>query len=216
MRRAGRASLASHVPERHEHTAVGQRNHIVEVASHGIGRPRHAERLDARGLVGGLRQHGLLNLTRDLQVVLERQAIGDLEEHQEIQEQKPCKQPERARGERRMGDDPQVNGAEELEQPDDRGHQGHTVDCAARGRQLEREGEEQQPRLRECSFMPWEVRERLEVDVLREKPVGLRCVAREHPLELLRGEPLRVGVEERSGAAGRPRKRRRTGIHFHL
>ena len=81
-----RTALAGDVAERDDHASVGERDHVEEVAADRVGRPRVAVHLDARRAERALRQHRALDVARDVQVVLERQAIGDLEHDQQVEQ----------------------------------------------------------------------------------------------------------------------------------
>ena len=81
-----------------------QRQDVVEVAADGVGRPGHAERLDAGRVEGAARQHRLLDLAGDFEVVLQRQPVGHLEQHQQVDQQEAGQQPQRAGGEDRVRD----------------------------------------------------------------------------------------------------------------
>src|SRR5690349_22545740 len=50
----------------------------------GVGRTAESDRLDARHAEASARQHGLLDLARDLEVVLQRQPVRHLEQHEQI------------------------------------------------------------------------------------------------------------------------------------
>ncbi len=73
------------------------------------------------------------------------------------------------------------------------------IDQSARGRQLEREGEEEQPRVTEHPEVPGLFLERVEVDVPGEELVRLERVPREEPLEVRLGQTAR----DRSRKTGR-------------
>ena len=70
--------------------------HVVEIAADRVGRARDAERFDPGGRVDLARQHRLLNLARDFEVLLQRQAIGHLQQDQQVQHQEAAGQPHRA------------------------------------------------------------------------------------------------------------------------
>ena len=132
----------------------------------------------------GARQHRLLDLASDLEVVLERQPVGHFEQHEQIHEQEPREQPQRSRRERRMGNQQQVDFTKQLHQPDQAGDERDAVHHSSRGRQLERERQEEQPRASQHPKMPGSFLQLVEVDVAREEVVGLERVAREEALEV--------------------------------
>ncbi len=139
------AGLAGHVAERHEHRAVGLRQDVVEVAAHGVGGLGQAEGLDAGPRPGAVGQHRLLDLARHFEVALEREAVGHFEQHEQVHQQEPAEQPERAIGEERGGHADvheeerdrhrhahQPEAAEQLQQADHGGGQRHAVHQPAR------------------------------------------------------------------------------------
>ena len=105
-----RAALAGHVAQRDDDAGVGQREDVVEVAADRVGRARRAEGLEAAARVEAARQHRLLDVAGDLEVVLERQALEDLEQHEQDEADQREDQPARARrpdgrGQRHAQDD---------------------------------------------------------------------------------------------------------------
>ena len=72
-------------PTRDHEPAVVERQDVVEVAADRVRRPAQADtsRRPAR-CKRPLRQHRLLDLARDLEIVLQRQPVGDLEQHQQV------------------------------------------------------------------------------------------------------------------------------------
>ena len=96
----------------------GQRQDVVEVAADRVGGPGHAERLEPGRVIRRPRQHGLLDLPGDLEIVLERQPVGHLDQHQQVEQQEPGEQPQRAGREHRVRDEEQVQVLKELQQPD--------------------------------------------------------------------------------------------------
>jgi hypothetical protein len=84
----------------------------------------------------------------------------------------------------------------QIRQADQRRHQRHAVDGAARRRQLERKRQEEQPGMLEQPLVPRQLAQRLDVDAAREEAVSLRRVAREQTLELGRRQSLDVVLEE--------------------
>ena len=76
------------------------------------------------------RQHRLLDLARDLEVVLERQPVGDFEQDEQVHQHERDEQRPRALAEERTGhadaadewhlrDLDETDAAEQIEQPDD-------------------------------------------------------------------------------------------------
>ena len=116
-----RAALAGDIAKGEQHAAVRQGNDVVEIAAHGVRGPRHAERLDAGRFEPGARQHRLLDLAGDLQVVLERKAVGDLQQHEQVDQKKAGEQPERARGKGRVRNQQEVHFTKQLDQPNQAG-----------------------------------------------------------------------------------------------
>ena len=104
----GRAALAGDVAKRQQHASVGERKDVVEVAAHGVGRPGHPECFDAQRTELCSRQHRLLNLPRDLEIILQRQAVGNFEQHQQVHEQKAREQPQGSGREGRVRNQEQV------------------------------------------------------------------------------------------------------------
>ena len=117
----GRASLARHIAQGEQHAPIGKRNDVVEIAADRVGGSRHAEGLDAGRLEPRARQHRLLDLAGDLQVVLERKTVGHLQQHEQVHQQKPREQPERAGRKGRMGNQQEVHFAKQLHQPNQAG-----------------------------------------------------------------------------------------------
>src|SRR6185369_15121121 len=69
-------------------------------------------------------------------------------------------------------------------------------------RQLHREGEEQNPRLGDLAAVPRQPLQRVGVPAAGEELVGVARVAGEQALQILRGQILRVVVEEISKPRG--------------
>jgi len=65
---------------------------IVEIAADGVRRPRHPERLEFGGVERAARQHGLLDLPRDLEVVLQREPVRHFQQHEQVEQQEPDQQ----------------------------------------------------------------------------------------------------------------------------
>ena len=57
---------------------------------------REAERFDAGPRPRAFGQHRVLDLARHFEIALERQAIGDLEQHEQVHQQEPGEQRQRA------------------------------------------------------------------------------------------------------------------------
>ena len=94
--KSGGAPFSGDITQYDEELPVGERENVVQVTPDGIGWPRLARRLDAGGPICHLGQHRELNISRHLQVVLEREPVGHLEEDQEVDEHKAAQQPQRA------------------------------------------------------------------------------------------------------------------------
>ncbi len=191
-----RTPLAGDVAQRQQHAAIGQREDVVEIAAHGVGRTGHPERLESLSLIRRPRQHRLLNLARDFQVVLQRQSIRDFEHHQQVHEQEAEQQPDRSRREHRVRDQEQMDSLKQFHEAHDGREQRDAVDRPPRRRQLQRERQEEQPCVHQRPPIPRQFLQPLEVDVAREEAIGLRCVAREEALDVARGQPPSVGLEE--------------------
>ena len=151
-----RTALAGDVAERDDDAAVGQRQHVVEIATDRVGRPRHAADLDVADGVGAARQHRELDLARDFQLALERQPVGHLEQHEQVDQEQADDERERAVGPDRQQQrdlderhaERHVDGREAAKQPDDadqRDEQRADVEHASRRRQPQREGDEDLP-----------------------------------------------------------------------
>ncbi len=82
------------------------------ITAHGVGRTGHAERFKAGCLKCRSREHRLLNLASDLEVVLQRQSIRDFQHDQQVHEQKPEEQPDGPGREGGMRDQEQVDALE--------------------------------------------------------------------------------------------------------
>jgi len=80
------------------------RRKFVEIVAHRVGRPGAARHFDAAADERVLRQHRELDLPRDLQVVLQRQPVGHLQEHQQVDQREAAEQPEGALGPDRTSD----------------------------------------------------------------------------------------------------------------
>ena len=132
----GGAALAGDVAERQQHASVGQRKDVVEIAADRVGGPRHPERFDARRLERRARQHRLLDLAGDLEIVLERQPVGDFEQHEQVDQQEAREQPQRAGRERRMRNQQEVRPRETAPSADEAGDERDAVDQPPRRRQL--------------------------------------------------------------------------------
>jgi hypothetical protein len=199
--------LAGDVPDGHDQPSVADRQDVVEIAADGVRRAADPDRLDARRAVHAARQHRLLDLARDLQVVLQRQAVRHLQQHEEVHQREPDQHRpgpltdhEAGDGDRDVERPPghvhQPQAAEQVDQPEDREEQRSAVHRAARRRQLHREGEEQQAGLGDQAHVPRQPVEHGEIQVAREEVVRVARVTREEPLQIFGFEILRVGVEE--------------------
>ncbi len=184
----GRAALARDVAERHHETAVSQVDHVEEVAAHRVRRPAEADGFRRRSPVQSVRQHGHLDLAGDLQVVLEREPLGDLEQHQQVHQQEAKEQP--ARAVRHAGTGCEPDHAKE------RGDQRQRVHHPPRGRHPHRERQEDQACPVEVALVPGKSVEFGEVHVAREEVVGFARIAREQPLQVLGLQVARVGIDE--------------------
>ena len=91
-------AFAGDVAERENDPAVGQRQHVVEVAADGVGGAGHAADLDVAGSIRAARKHRQLNLARNFELAFERQTVGDLEQHEQIDQQQADDERERAVG----------------------------------------------------------------------------------------------------------------------
>ena len=97
-----------------------------------------------------------------------------------------------------MRNEQEVNFPEQLHQTDQAGDERDAVDQPARWCQLEREAQEQKPRMPEHSQMPGPFFQFLEVDMPREKPVRLERVARKQTLDVGLGQAAGIGLEKRA------------------
>ena len=91
-----RAALAGDIAQGEHDAPVGPPDQVVEIAADGVGRPRDAEGFDAGRRVDLARQHRLLNLAGHLEVLLQRQPVGDLQQDQQVQHQEAAGEPHRA------------------------------------------------------------------------------------------------------------------------
>src|SRR5687767_10878639 len=107
-----------------------------------------------------------------------------------------------------MRNDEDVHFAIELDQADEDADQRRAIDQAARRRQLHREREEEHARVGEDAAMPPKLLQLRMVDGPGKKPVGLRRLTREQPLQFNGREPVRVRLEEMMRPARGSRKRR--------
>ena len=208
-----RTALAGDVADGRDQAAVAERQDFVEVAADRVGRPAQARDVHAGRAEAAGRQHRLLDLARDLEVVLERESIGDLEQHEQIHEHergraaspRPFGQREARAGRRARRRSPPAaiwtrirsNTPTTARMIDDGVHD------APRRRELHRErGEEQPQRGRtpaDATAGPragW-------VDMAREELVGLARVAREEPLQILGLQIADVGLKPIAQPAGR-------------
>ena len=210
----GGTAFAGHVAHRHHHPPVVERQDVVEVAADRVRRTAEAGRFKTGRVVRFSRQHRLLDLARDFEIVLEGQAVRDLEQHEQIHQRERDEERPGALAEHRSGhaevdakrqrrpDANQSDAAEQIDQADEREQQRNGVDQAAGRRQLHRERQEQQPCMLECPLVPRQMRERARIGAAREKQVGLARFAGEEPLQVVGGQILRVDVEERPHAGG--------------
>ena len=203
-----RTALAGDVSHRHHHASIVERQDVVDVAADGVRRAAEAERFDAGRFVEPFRQHRLLDVARDFEVVLERQAIGDLEQHQQIHQRERDEERPGALAEQRTGnaeldperqrraDSDKADAAEEVGHADEREDQRDGVHHAPRRRQLQRERKEQQPRVLEQPQVPGEIGKRLGIGAAGEELVRLARLPREEPLQIVGGQILRKDIEE--------------------
>ena len=205
----GGTRLAGDVTEGDDHRAVRLRQDVVEVAADGVGWLGEAERLDVVAGPRAFRQHRALNLARDLEVTLERQAVRHLEQHQQVEQQETAEQPERAIGKERSGhpeaheeqrdgqaEREDADALEQLEQPDHRRQERNAVDGPPRRRQAHREGHEEGVQIADGAAMPGEPFELGGVHATREEAIGLRRFAREQLAQVLGVEVLGVSGKE--------------------
>ena len=173
------------------------------------GRPSHG--FHAWCAVQAGRQHGLLNLARDLEIVLQRQPVGDLEQHEQVQQAERKQQRADAAWNRDAGkqhdhvaDRPCLGQAEphEIDEADDGEQERRAVDHAPCGRELHREREEEQPRVGDRALVPREVRRLAEVDVSCEEMIGVARVAREQALQVFGFQIPRVSLDKVIEPAG--------------
>jgi hypothetical protein len=164
--------------------------------------------------VGPARQHRELNLARDLELALERQPVGDLEQHQQVHEDEADDQRERpvgpGRHEHRDLEERQAErdvhrheAAEQPEEADERDDERTQVEDAPRGREAQCERDEERPDARRDPLPPRQPGVALLVAAAREEAVRLRGVAREEPLQVL-------GRESRACRCRTPRAPGRT------
>jgi hypothetical protein len=139
----GRAALSRHVADRDDDASVRQREDVVEVPADGVGRPRQPEGLERGRFVLRLGEHRVLDVARDLQVVLEREPVGHLEQDEQVDQQETDKQTPGTAGAFRQPD-------ETVEARQDR----HAVENPARGREPQCEGPEEQPHAGEPPAVP--------------------------------------------------------------
>src|SRR6185503_3182681 len=195
-----RTSFASDIAECQQHAAIGKWNDVVEVSTDCVGGSRHPKGFDTRCLESRAWQHRLLNLSRDLQIVLQRESVCHFQQDKQVHQQERRQQPERTGRECRMWNEQEVHLTKQLHQPDETGNQRNAVDQSAGGCELQREAEKQQPRVSQHPTMPALFLQLVEIDVPRKKLVGLECVPREKALDIRLGETSRVGVKKRAAS----------------
>ena len=213
-----RAALSRHVPERDDDAAVRQWEDVVEIAADGVGGTGQAKRLEGRRVVLRLRQHRVLDLAGDLEVVLERQPVRHLEEHEEVDEEEADEQAGRTRGparqrqadieDERAEEERNLAAAdspEQLKESDQAEHEADAVNDAPGGRQAQRERPEEQSHPLQPALVARESREGGFVEGLGEETVGLARVAGEQALEVLALQPVGIRVEKRTRTVGKTR-----------
>ena len=139
-----------------------------------------AGHLDDTADEGVLRQHCELDVPRDLQVVLQRQPVGHLQEHQQVDQREAAEQPEGAVGpdrtrepdseeerDQRKAHHPQP--LVQLEHADERADQRETEQRQTRRRQPGGERDEEEPASHEEPAVPGEPAEDLRVAMPRAK-----------------------------------------------
>ena len=90
------APLPRHVAQRDHEAAIGHLQHIVEVTAHGVGRTREPVSLEPAAGHHLLRQHGALDVARDLQIALQRETVRHFQHHQQVHGEEAADQPQRA------------------------------------------------------------------------------------------------------------------------
>ena len=214
-----RAALARDIAQRDDDPAVGPGENVVEIAADGIGRARDAEGVETAAGIKAARQHGLLDVSGYLEIVLERQPLEDLEDDEKREAGNRENEPGRAgrplrRGQReaeheRIDRDP--HGVKAVEQPhhsDDGRREGHGEQHAPGGRHLHGDGQEEPAGKNGGAFPPGQGGEGLAVDGVREVAVSIAGVAGEEALEGLGREPPGIDVVEVADPVGllpRPR-----------
>jgi hypothetical protein len=219
-----RTALAGDVSDGDDKAAIVEGDDFVEVAAHRVGRPRRAEGLDPRGPVRVAAEHGFLDVAGHLQVVLQRQAVRDLEDHEQVHEEEARDEQQRAvapGGNRdRNPEQPcrhagHAEAGEELEDAQRGQHEARCVEDPARRGQPHREGQEEGAQRCRPPPVPRERGERLLVEPLCEEAVGGAGVAGEEPRQLLRAEVAGVCAEDASASGrggGRARRHARKGL----
>ncbi len=125
------------------------------------------------------RQHRELDLARDLEFPLERQAIGDLEQQQQVDQDDADEQRERAVSPLRRDHVDLKNGVPngteidaqpliQLQDADQRNDQRDQIERAPRGRQLQREGDEDLADAQQLAAAPRLVRQPILVEPASE------------------------------------------------
>ena len=97
-------AFAGDVADGRDETAVAERQDLVEVAAHRVGRPAQSGDVGAGRAEPAGRQHRLLNLARDFEIVLERQPIGDFEQHEQVHQREGDEQRHQPVGQRHAGE----------------------------------------------------------------------------------------------------------------
>ena len=186
---------------------IVERQDVEEVAADGICRTALPDGLDAGRREETARQHRLLDIARDLQIVLQRESVRDLEQHEEIHQQERGEQRVRSLAEQRArnahvhakrqrGESDDADASKEIHEADKRKHQRNRVHQAPRGRQLHGERHEHSARVRQEAFVPRQMFQRVGIESAREEPVRVPRISREEPLYVVGGEILRVSLEE--------------------
>ena len=152
-----RAALAGDVAERHHEAAVRQRDDVEEVAANRIRGTADPHRLDGLGAMQAVRQHGQLNVPRDLEIVLEREPIGHFQQDEEIQKEEG--------GDNRLRAVRQPRAVGQPEQPDQRQQQRADVKNPSCRRELHRKRDEKQLRPPDEPAVPGKRGHIAEVDV---------------------------------------------------
>jgi hypothetical protein len=145
-----------------------------------------------------------LNLPGDLEVVLERQPVGHLEQDEQVHQRERHQEGHRAVGQHETGYDhgdlPDVARGEphlhERNEADQRQEQRDAEHDAPSGRQLQRERTQEEPESGDDAAIPGQPLERFGIDVPGKEIVGFARVAREQPLQIVGFQIARVRIDE--------------------